>query len=132
MNDNILRESAKTEKSEYDRGWKEGYKHGAWASKPEPQAQAGEPEVVALRWSWYDDADGLFYSDIIEAPGGGMQETETYSFIALQSHREAIAKKDAALKACVEVLKFFKEQATWGPNAELAAAAITQAQEALK
>ena len=67
-----------------------GYTEPVASSKPEPQAV--EPEVFVFRWSWYDDADGSFHSDIIKAPFGGMQETETHSFITLQSHREAMAE----------------------------------------
>lgn len=122
---------------------------------PQQQAQA-EPEVVA--YTWFDPA-GVRHLDYI-APSGwtAPHATDIDPLITLQAHREAmsaeaekfqvllnriepkidalidvIAKKDAALQACVEAL-----QASTDPLVETtewfqrASAAITQANEAMK
>lgn len=94
------------------------------AAKPEPQAQAGEPELhCASDW--------------------GGRETGPW-LITLDDYREAIAKKDAALKACVEFMRRHAEHdqkcgvLDLDENDRHCAcdcgfdAAITQAEEAMK
>lgn len=91
------------------------------ASKPEPQAQAGEPEVVAETVADVTNTGYVYVRALVE------NIPFKTKFITLQSHREAmeketaaatnairrlsdelfqkeeaIAKKDAALKVCVE------------------------------
>lgn len=87
-------------------------------TEQEPQAQA-EPEVVATVVSMH----GLTFGNLeISVPIG----TE---LITLQSHREAIAKKDAALQACVELMQYMRSVSSFERNGEIDAA-ITQAEEA--
>lgn len=130
-------EAAKHETSEYDRGWKDGYKHGAWSAKPEQQAQ-GEP------WKDHDTAKLVNeLRDVAIQFHAAQQLRERIAYIIkpladqLQSHREAIAKKDAALQACVEALIIAIAQnghdmLMTGEEQRIAISAITQAQEALK
>lgn len=115
----VDKQSTKPDQSEYDRGWKDGYKHGAWAGKPElqsyepvdapgdriyqnaselfdalgikpePQAQAAEPLPV----QWHDHPDvvgGIRWSEL------EMKWIEARD----KQWREAIAQRDAALDAC--------------------------------
>lgn len=131
---------------------------------PEPQAQAGEPEVVA-----YAGNNGELFPttrgyDVLRV-GDELITLKSYreamativatnlvnkeaSLIAqhfLAKAHKAIAKKDAALKACVDVLAVSKNGLIWyrdrcqeaadGSDDEIDAeidAAITQGQEALK
>ena len=153
---------------------------GGVFSKPNPQAQAGEPEVVqelcadcnGTGFVWKRDSYGLFESKPCKECGETGRTTVredarlvvgTVSwpsqsgacpnvvwehtppavshgdqFITLQSHREAIAKKDAALQACVEAMKEAHD-AMYSPRVhqQLRArvsldAAIQQAEEARK
>lgn len=73
----------------------------------EPQAQAGEPEVVA--WAVYQlsgDHTGTVLHEIFFTEEDANRAASflgefwhgTETLITLQSHREAIAKKDAALR----------------------------------
>lgn len=67
------------------------------ADKPEPQAQAGGPEVVA--WA-LGNPRYVHQSNILPAhefTPDAEHEDEWTALITLQSHRKAIAKKDAAL-----------------------------------
>lgn len=126
--------------------------------QPEPQAQAGEPEVVG-----YVDEFGNFENSAKQ----WMEEecirgVDWYAVITLQSHREAIAKKDAdlllvargaadaerntlavitrlhaeaaelraTLRACVEALEAAEDECC-KPTSTAVRTAITQAQEML-
>ena len=101
------------------------------ASKPE-QAQ-GEPEVVATVSSRWSNGRGFDVDDFGKnLPNYGDE------LITLQSHREAIAKKDAALLACVDAMKE-ADEAMYSPRVQTQLVAkvhldraITQAQEARK
>lgn len=118
------------------------------------QAQAGEPEVAAR--ANYSGTSVIVEADL--SPG--------VELITLQSHRdamawhereikllrdeklrliiereglqEAIAKKDAALKACVEALERLLDDSGYGrclfetDGSTIARASITQAREAMK
>ncbi len=133
------------------------------ASKPEPQAQAGEPEVVA----YVLNKENLLGTRLLGYKPDG---EDCIELIALQSHREAmaelqaevdkwsdraaertddwhdaIAKKDAALQACVDGLQKARdwhkgdkwregaptERAAWESHRDMLDAAITQAEEAV-
>lgn len=110
------------------------------ASKPEPQAQAGEPETFdtsnmdAMHWAkafasrftvWSQqhgvesDTAGLMLGWFANAIMAGYDE-------ASRRNSEAIAKKDAALKACVEALK------TYDMIDPQARSAIAQGKEAME
>lgn len=128
-------------------------------AKPEQQAQAGEPEVVA----WLNTKWGFVEKDaevrkalrnvnrIEESPA--FLAGDLHALIKLQAYRdatshleagyrfwfriakesgEAITKKDAALKACVTALKKYTSPGQFGGRVPIEHAAITQAQEALK
>lgn len=128
--------------------------------KPEPQAQAGEPGVLGwMRQKDIDQlkklpagyAGAIWPSKVSFVENNG---TADIAVITLQSHREAItplqnemnaarlylreqnemlrriAKKDAALRACVEALEAYRAKGWIGTK--VADAAITQAQEVLK
>jgi hypothetical protein len=125
--------------------------------RPEPQAQAGEPEVVAFR-QWVEAGPKLRDYWMLANPdmkSRCLPQGNWEELITLQAHREAmaevveswtrestvvqqlllklevalsrIAKKDAALKACVEALKTVDV----AEYAEIDSA-ITQGQGALK
>lgn len=137
---------------------------GAALQQAEPQAQAGEPEVVAWRTKVHrtNGNEYLAYTERCVFPN--LPESSE-PLITLQAHREAmaevvgrwtresevfqdlllklegamsrLAKKDAALKACVEALEMvdaadndrdFLDASEW-PALD---AAIAQAQEAMK
>lgn len=68
-------------------------------------AQAG-PEVVA--WAMPRD-DGLFLDVICPEEHESYEGDYTVPLITLQSHREAVAKRDAALLAAVEAGKLVRE-----------------------
>lgn len=122
------------------------------AAKPEQQAQAGEPEVAAeiLR------LNGNLW-DVTSKPGkwDHLLADERYTkepLITLQSHREAmeaesdrvlklvnrqaaeIAKRNAALKACVEALRALVSEGNGSPWKawEKAFEALSQGLEAMK
>lgn len=122
------------------------------ASNPEPQAQAGWPEVVA--WA-LGNPRYVHQSNILPAhefTPDAEHEDEWTALITLQSHRKAVAKKDAALKALVDAAEIGRDAAqevATRYHAEMAGyrqnehdakdadvanieAAITQGQEALK
>lgn len=129
---------------------KEKLREALPASKPEPQAQAGEPEVVAWMREWEGDVSdegNTILTDVYEDTQDGKEWAQ---LITLQSHREAmetadrvivqyvdltneqgeaISKKDAALKACVEALEHHTEQTRPIYKTQHA---IAQAQEAMK
>lgn len=102
----------------------------AAVSTVQPAASNPEPEVVA--WGALS-ADGNIY-DVI-CPETHAQEPGDYTIalITLQSHREAIAKKDAALKECVEALMLARNKLCRVNDpieSHVADAAITQTEEA--
>ena len=105
--------ASKQEQSEYDRGWKDGYKHGAWASKQEPQAQAGEPEVHVTM----DDA--------IAAGDGTLHG-------AIEYWQNQCAKKDPALDAAEKALNLTAGKMHTQPCHCQQCKAITQCKEARK
>lgn len=116
----------------YDVGLRHGAEHAANPKQPsgEQQAQAGEPKVAA------DVTVNGIYRTLagIDLPVGTQ-------LITLQSYREAVAKKDAALKTVVDfgeivndLLRLLREGKPY-PVAYIQRkldAAITQALEALK
>lgn len=112
--------------------------------KPEPQAQAGEPEVVAYRTRLHRMRGAEYWGFNERNPFPGLPNSGE-PLITLQSHREAMAKKDAALRACAEALENLNAL-VWGEcpsllnedsggNSKFAIEiddAITQAKEVLK
>lgn len=91
------------------------------ASKPEPQAQAAEPKPV----QFHDHPDFV----------GGVKWSELeLKWIEARDKqwREAIAKRDAALDACAEALKYAQFYSNKQHVIEKMNAAITKAQEARK
>jgi hypothetical protein len=112
-----------------------------------PEELAGEPEVVMWQWRRKSDQwtmDKSFYVEVKATT----DDSEVRELITLQSHREIVsaqalrylaldtqfdemvAKKDAALRACVEALKLTKEQPVYGHSK--IDAAIAQAEKELK
>lgn len=103
-------------------------RHASHAASAEQQAQAGEPEVAA----WIDEF-GNVYPKAAKGVNAwfNAHQKSWKEVITLQSHREAIAKRDAALVACVEAMK--KTLGVWGGTCAWHSdikAAITQANEA--
>lgn len=92
------------------------------ASKPEPQAQAGEREFESVK-----DVQIRRLESALASKEDEYQRLHAHCL----AYKEAIAKKDAALKACVEALdsKYIVGSGAWMAQRD---AAITQAQEALK
>lgn len=103
------------------------------AAEPEQQAHAGEPEVLTP-----DDITLISGQVTLARKEDGTDPSFVYAFAraleqrVLQSHREAIAKKDAALQACVEALKSAKSAIKGREHTGFIDAAITQAKEQLK
>jgi hypothetical protein len=151
-----------------------GFKCDNCGRKPEQQAQAGEPEVVAylehhkagdnLQWDWTGkNCEGLITLQshreaMVEKErecqllGSALDKTrrqlkdEILGYVkTIGELHESIAKKDAALKVCVdeltscaEVLEIFVNDGTAAPDsviggtAKNARAAIAQAESCLK
>lgn len=108
----------------------------------EPQAQVGEPEVVAIHEGlslyWVrgkepvTDADGELitlqsHREVVAKKDMLME----MSLATIESLREALAKKDAALKACDWSMRYMRSVASFELNDEIDDA-ITQAQGAMK
>lgn len=106
------------------------------ASKPGQQAQAGEPEVVAWMRTGSSDGSPVVTEALLKRAPEYRSEYEE-ALITLQSHRDAITKKDAALQACVEALQMaktiivFNQRPTGNVGAATIAAAITHANQVL-
>lgn len=89
------------------------------ASKPEPQAQAAEHEV------WRFGFVGAAFVFMKDGPYVLLEQIKKH-------HREDIAKRDAALDACAEALKYAQFYSNKQHVIEKMNAAITKAQEARK
>lgn len=93
--------------------------HGESTVQPEPQAQAGEREFESGK-----DVQIRRLESALASKEDEFQRLHAHCL----SYKEAIAKKDAALKACVEALEHSGKDDFWRDKD----AAIQQAKEALK